>query len=246
MTGSNKGIGKAIALKLAENGADIVVHGRDPGSARDVIDQIEAQGRRAVFEPADLLNYREVKSMVDIALTKLGRIDILIASGAAQKPGQLGLFEKIDPMRYMEFLSVPIVPRLNCVRAVLDHMKERQYGKIVLIVSDAGRMPSPAESLLGASNAGSIFATKVLAREFLRYQIRINAVSTTVTANTPGFEFAMSGDARAVFEKAAARIPLGINKPEHLADAALFFASEESDQITGQTLSINGGLSFPN
>lgn len=245
MTGANKGIGKAIALKLAENGADIVVHGRERDSSEGAVRQIEEMGRRAAFEAADLLDYAEVKAMVDRGVSRFGRIDILVANGAAQKPGQLGFFEKIEPTRYMEFLSVPIIPRLNCVRAVFDHMKERRYGKIVLIVSDAGRVPTPAESLLGASNAGMIFATKVLAREFLRYKIRINAIATTVTADTPGFEFAMSGEAKAVFEKAVSRIPLGINKPGQLADAALYFASEESDQITGQTLSINGGLSFP-
>lgn len=244
VTGGNQGIGRAIALKLAESGADVVINARNPELAGQVMSQIKARGRRALFEPGDIMDYDSVKRMVDRAIARMGKVDIMVANGGAGEPPPR-FFHDIDPSEYGAYLQTRQFSRLYCVRAVLDHMRERGYGKIVIITSDAGRVPTPRESLIGSAAAGLVLLTKALAREFLRWHIRINTICTTVTRDTPGYEKAMSSEARHLFQKATERMPFGLNSPDDLAEAALFLASPESDQITGQVLSINGGLSFP-
>jgi 3-oxoacyl-[acyl-carrier protein] reductase len=248
VTGSTRDIGKAIALKLAENGADVVVNGRDSERGLQVVEQIKAMGRRAIFERADLYSYAEVRQMANNAIAQLGKIDILVASGAAGAPGGAPrFFRDIEPDNYMVFATSRWFSRANCIRAVLDHMIERSYGKIIIITTDAGRVPTPAESMNGAAAAAVILMTRALANEFSRWKIRVNCLSITVTeTETMKRTLASSQEPVAkVFRKAAERIPFGMDKPEDVAEAALFFASPDSDQITGAILSINGGLSFP-
>lgn len=241
--GSTKGIGRAIALRYAENGADIVVNGRDPASAQLVIDQIRSLGRRAIFGKADLVNFQEVKLMTENAISQMGKIDILVANGGAGPPSAQ-FFRETDPDLYMDYARTRWLSRAYLIKSVLEHMIQRQTGKIVIITTDAGRVPTPGESMVGGSGAAVVMMAKVMAREFARWQIRVNTICTTVTRDTPSFERALASDAGKVFRKAEAKMPFGINKPEDIAEAALFFASEESNQITGQTLSVNGGLSF--
>ena len=249
LAGSSQGIGSAIALKLAENGADVVINGRSPESGVDIVNKILEMGRKAIFEKADVTVYREVKDMVDRTLQKMPGIDILVASGGVVSRGNIitapNFFREIDPDAYIDFFDSQYFSRLYCVRAVLDHMIERERGKIVLISTDAGRWPTPGESLPGGAGAALVMTTKVLANEFARWGIRINTIATTVTKDTPGLEFvASSGPVGKIFRRAMERQPFPISAND-IAEAALFLSSEASDQITGQTLSVNGGLCFP-
>jgi 3-oxoacyl-[acyl-carrier protein] reductase len=247
VAGSSAGIGKAIALKLAKNGADIALNGRNPASATKVTKQIEELGRKVVFEKADITDYQEIKQAVDDTITKLGKIDILIASGGVTGADFVAdFFEKTDPTLYGVYAARNWLPRLYCVRAVLDHMIERRAGKIIIITTDAGRWPTPAECLAGATGAATIMATKVLAQELGRWQIRVNAISLSPIKDTPGFDYVIqrSPSLAHVFDKALAKQPFPVTA-EDVAEAALFFASDDSNAITGQILSINGGLCFP-
>ena len=246
VTGSTRGIGKTIALALAENGADIVVNGRSREHGLEVVNSIKGMGREAAFENADIHNYQEVKQMVANILERLGKIDILVANGGGGPESPMPeLFHKIDPDVYIGYAKTYWLCRANCIRAVLDHMIERKAGKIININTDAGRIPTPGESMVGAGAAAMNQMTKVFAKEFSRWLIRINTICITVTEGTPGFDRALAGGVGHVFKKAEKGMPFGINKPHHVSDAVLFFASENSDQITGQILSVNGGLSFP-
>lgn len=247
VTGSSKGIGRAIALRFAENGADVVVNARNQGPALEVVEEIKGLGRRAYFEQADIYSYPEVKRMVRNAAQEFGKVDILVASGGAAGPPPQ-FFHQIDPESYPDCIESHLLTRLYCIRAAIDHMMERQGGKIIAITTDAGRTPTPGESLIGAGAAALVLMTKVLAQEIARSHIRINTICTTVTKDTPGYEAAMADDSTylfKLFKKAEERIPFGMNKPDDIAQLALFLASEDSDQITGQIFSINGGLSFP-
>jgi hypothetical protein len=141
-----------------------------------------------------------------------------------------------------------VTENLYAVRAVLDHMMARQSGKIIIVTTDAGRMPTKGESLIGGAAAAVVLMTKALAMELARTKIHINTICTTVTKDTPGYEKAtsMQGTRIAdIFKKAEERMPFGMNKPDDIAQLALFLASKDSNQITGQIFSISGGLSFP-
>ncbi len=113
------------------------------------------------------------------------------------------------------------------------------------MTSDAGRTPTPRESLIGSAAAGLVVMTKVMASEFARWQIRVNCLCLTLIQDTPAQRGVMATEARHVFDKVIERARLGIPNADDVAEAALFFASPQSDRITGQILSINGGLSFP-
>lgn len=247
VTGSSKGIGRAIALKFAGNGADIVVNARNRAPALEVVEQVKGLGRKACFEQADIWNYQEIEQMVHKAVQEFGQIDILVASGGGGGvPPQP--FHDIDPALYIDTIESHLLSRLYCIRAVLDHMMERQRGKIIIITTDAGRTPTKGESLIGGAAAAVVLMTKVLAQEYAPWQIRINTICTTITKDTPGYEYAMANPDTPIFKifkKAEERMPFGINKPDDIAQLALFLASEDSNQITGQIFSISGGLSFP-
>jgi 2-hydroxycyclohexanecarboxyl-CoA dehydrogenase len=247
VTGSTKGIGKAMALTLARNGADIVLNGRSQEHALPVLEEIRGMGRQVWFEEADIWDYREVRRMVDRTVERCGKVDILVASGAGGgAPPEF--FNKIDPELYVDTVRSHLLSRLYCVRAVLDHMMERQKGKIIMITTDAGRTPTPRESLIGGAAAALVLMTKVIAQETARWQIRINTICTTVTKDTPGYDFAMADPTShiyRIFKKAEERMPFGMNRPDDIAQLALFLASEDSNQMTGQVFSVSGGLSFP-
>ncbi|MFH1626107.1 MAG: SDR family oxidoreductase [Pseudomonadota bacterium] len=249
ITGSSSGVGRTIALKFSENGADVVINGRSPETGVKTVNEIKELGRQAIFEQADITIYSEVKGMADRVLERMSQIDILVVSGGSAGHGGAiaapNFFRELHPDDYIAHINSQYFSRLYCVRAVLDHMIERRSGKIVLLGTDAGRWPTPGESVIGGAGAALVLTTKVLAGEFARWGIRINTISTTVTRDSPALDqVALSGPAGKVFQKAMEKQPFPLTAND-IAEAALFLASEASDQITGQTLSVNGGLCFP-
>jgi 2-hydroxycyclohexanecarboxyl-CoA dehydrogenase len=245
VAGSSYGIGRAVAVKLAQNGADIIVNGRNEEKGQETVEHIQSMGHRAIFEKADVTDYSQVKQMVGNSIQRLGKIDILVASGGRPaKEAGLQFFRETDPEEYISYAQSQWFSRLHCVRGVLDHMVERQSGKIVMITTDAGRWPTPGECMSGGAAAALVIATKVLAREFARWKIRINTICLTVTRDTPDLETMLSSPIARIGKKALERQPFPTTSND-VAEAALFLASPASDQITGQILSVNGGLSFP-
>jgi 3-oxoacyl-[acyl-carrier protein] reductase len=247
VTGSSAGIGKAIALELAKSGADIVLNGRHKAPAREVIEEISDLGRKVVFEKADVTDYREIQRAVDDALAKLTKIDILIASGGVRDSGlKCNPFEKTDPASFVRYAELQWLSRLYCARAVSDHMIARRAGKIIMITTDAGRWPTPIDSLASTAGAAIVMATKNLAKELGRWQIRVNAICLPPIKDTPAFDYATGSSAALarVFEKAFVEQLFQVTAAD-VAKVALFFSSDDSNAITGQILSVNGGLCFP-
>ncbi len=251
VTGGSKGIGRAVSLRLAEAGADVLVAARRADAAGDVLNAIRSQGRRATFLPVDLVDCDSVNAMVQEAVARFGQVDIVVASGAGGRAFPR-LFVDTDPHSFPAYFEGTIFARLYTIAAALPHLRERGYGKIVVVTTDAGRVPTPAESLIGGAAAGLIFMVRAMAREVARFGIRVNAVSTTLTRDTPPWERWMrdheGGSSEVLdraFEKIAKRAPFGMNEPGDVAEAVLFFASPASDQMTGATLSVNGGISYP-
>jgi 2-hydroxycyclohexanecarboxyl-CoA dehydrogenase len=178
-------------------------------------------------------------------------VDVLVASGGPREPRPL-LFASSTPEHSVALLQSRLFPRLYALHAAVAHMRDRAYGKIVLLTTDAARTPTPSEAIIGAAGASVMFLTRALGAELARYGIRVNAIATTLTTGTPPHDEylrAVEGGANETimkaFAKAEQRVKFRINTPDDLAEYVLFLASPESDQISGSTLSINGGLSFP-
>jgi 3-oxoacyl-[acyl-carrier protein] reductase len=166
--------------------------------------------------------------------------------GKKQPPIPIPYPYEMDPLTdYLGCVNTQQFSRLYIIHALLDQMRKQAYGKIVIVTTDAGRVPTPRETMIGSAAAGLVMATKVMAGEFARWQIRVNCLSMTLIKDTPALKEVMASEARHVFQKAIDRARLGIPTAEEVAEAALFLASPQSDKITGQILSINGGLSFP-
>lgn len=244
VTGSTSGVGKAIALELADRGADVVVNGLTQEKGRRLVDEIEDGGQRARFVRADITDYGEMERLVETAVDELGGLDILVGSGGATgKDVMPDFFRDQDPSDHPEFVETHYLGRIYPIKAALEPMIETGGGRIVNISSDAGRVPTPGESGVGGPFAAVMMATRALAQELARWDIRVNTVSVSVVADTPGLDRDLAeSEMSHVFEKALELQDFPVSS-EDIAEAAAFLAGERP--ITGQILSVNGGVSFP-
>jgi len=242
ITGAGKGIGRAIALKLAENGADIVVNDIDRPAAEEVAEQIKALGRRALIAIADVADYEAVRQMVKEAVQELGHIDILVNNAGWDK--KIEPFIKNQPEDWEKIININFKGPIYCTRAVAEHMMQRKSGKIINISSDAGRVGSFGEAVYSGCKGGLIALAKVWAREFARDGIRVNTICPGLV-DTPLYRKLKEDEfGKKILERVEAMMLFGLGQPEDTANAVLFFASDASNHITGQVLSVSGGLTF--
>lgn len=247
VVGGSQSLGRSIAVEFARNGARVGVCSRAAPQPPAAIQQITDAGGEGIWLPGDMRDPASMQEVVSRIVARFGRLDVLVVSGAPEgvRPD---LFIDMDPGQYMKTMESQFISRLTCLRAALPHMIEQGYGKIVFVTSDAGRIPTPGESLVGAAAAALIFFVKAAGKELAAKGIRINGLATTLVSGTPIHEGAMRFGPDHVLSKAFAKIdaltPFRMNTPEDLARAALFLAGTDSDQISGTVISINGGLSF--
>ena len=237
VTGAGSGIGRAVAERLAEAGAAVGVADLRKEAAEATIERIEALGGRAVSLPVDVTSWEECRGAAAQAEEELGPIDILVNGAAVWTVAK---FLDLEPEDWAKDLAVGLAGTLHATRAFLPAMVERQRGSIVSISSDAGRVGEPNLVVYSAAKAGVVGFTKALAKEVGRFGIRVNCVAPGTT-HTPGAEglIEMWGE-----EKMARAYPLGrIGEPIDIANAVLFLASDLSDWVTGQVLSVSGGYS---
>lgn len=235
VTGGASGIGRAVAIRLSEEGAKVAVADLNCDGARTVADEV--RGHPLTVDVTDL---DAVRSAVDEAASVLGPIDGLVncAGWTTIKP-----FVETNGDMWRRAIDVNLVGTINVVRAVLDGMTERKRGSIVLVSSDAGRVGSGGEAVYSGAKAGVIGFAKAIAREVSRHGIRVNVVCPGPT-DTPMMAAASEESARRT-EAILKAIPFRrLGSPEELAAAIVFLASEDASYITGQTLSVNGGLSM--
>jgi 2-hydroxycyclohexanecarboxyl-CoA dehydrogenase len=250
--GGSRGIGRATARDLAANGASVTVTGRADGPGADFCAELREAGHQARFQSADLLRSDEVTAVLEETQALFGRLDICVSSGAPRLPLPKPLAET-DAASAMELFTSRFTPRLWALFAAGQIMSRQGYGKIVLLTTDAGRIPTRSETIAGSAAAAVIFLTRAAAREFASAGVRINAVSTTLTRQTPSFEAFHAADTGSghadvihqVFAQAERRAAFGLNQAADVAALVVFLCSPESDQVSGATVSINGGLSFP-
>ncbi len=239
VTGGGRGIGAAIALKLAEYGADVVVADLDAQTAESTSEQISGQyDVRSLAMQIDVTDLDQTKRLVSDTISQLGGLDILVNNVGwddAQK------FWETSPEFWNKVIDINLRGPLNCCFSAIHHMIEKGSGKIVSIASDAGRVGSSGETVYSGCKGGVIAMTKSLAREVARYQINVNSVCPGPT-DTPGHVEQTTPKLREALKRA---IPFGrVATPEEIANAVLFFASPLSDFITGQVLSVSGGLTM--
>lgn len=245
ITGGTAGIGLQIARTFLDAGATVVVNGRDPDRGAAAVRTLASE--RASFEAGDSRDPNQARRVADRVASAHGRIDILVTSGgAAAKPP--ALFTRLEDDDFVGVFRDQFLNRVFPIRAALPHMQAKG-GSIIIVGTDAGRHATVGEALHGGMGAAKIMLTKTLAREFARWKIRVNCLALTITGGTDALAQIMEREqdawARELFSKALQRFPFGRPPmPEEVASAALFFASDDSSQITGQTLSVNGGLSF--
>jgi len=242
VTGAARGLGRATALKLATEGADVAIWELSMDGAQETADGVKALGRRALVQAVDVTRPDEVYAAAPKVIAELGQIDILVndAGIASAAPTILDL----DDERWAQELSVNLSGTYYCTKAVLGHMIERRSGKIVNISSMAGEFGRQNTSAgYAASKAGVLGLTMSVAASVAKYGINVNAVCPGVIIT----EFHAIYSAEQL-EALQVGIPFnreGVEgahgKPEDIANAVLFLASSESDYITGTRLRVNGG-----
>lgn len=235
VTGASRGIGKAVALKLAAEGADLVVTATSLEAARMTADEIIQLGGKALALKIDVSVTEEVESLLHKTIEEFGRVDILINNAGITRDGLLLRMKDAD---WNAVLDVNLKGAFNCTREAAKYMTKARYGRIVNIGSVVGEMGNAGQVNYCASKAGMFGLTKATARELAKRNITVNAVS-------PGFiETDMTGVlSEKVKENLLQQIPLErLGQPEDIAAAVYFLVSAQSGYITGHVLSVNGGM----
>jgi len=242
VTGAGGGIGRGIAVKFATLGANVGVADIKQDGARDTVSLVEKAGTKGLAMNTDITSPTQVQAMVKKTLETFGQVDILINNAGWDK---IEPFVKNSPELWDRVIAINLKGPIHCTRAVLDPMMERKYGKIISISSDAGRVGSTGEAVYSACKGGIIAFTKTMAREMARYQINVNCVCPGAT-DTPLLAEITGGETGAkIIEAMVKAVPFRrLGKPEDIAGAVAFLASDEASFITGQTLSVSGGLTM--
>ncbi len=240
VTGAAQGIGRAIASRLAAEGAAVAIADINAAAAESTAAELRSAGAKALAVKLDVTNLGDAEAAAAVTERELGAIDILVNNAGWDK---LEPFIESAPETWDKIIAINYRGVLNCCRAIAPRMKARGAGKIVSIASDAGRVGSTGEAVYAGCKAAIIGFSKTLARELARYNVNVNVVCPGPT-ETALLRDAMAGR-EGVLESMARGIPFRrLGKPEDLAGAVAFFASSDSDYATGQVISISGGLTM--
>lgn len=236
VTGASRGLGRAIALELAEKGADIVVnYAGSKQRAEEVVEEIKSLGRRSFAVQADVSSEEDVKNMVKKTIDEFGQLDILVNNAGITKDN---LLMRMKEDEFDQVININLKGVFLCTKAVTRQMMRQRRGKIINVASIVGVRGNPGQANYVAAKAGVIGLTKTTAQELASRNILVNAVA-------PGF---ITTDMTDVLtekqrETILSLVPLArLGKPEDVARVVRFLASEDADYITGQTIHIDGGM----
>ena len=242
VTGGAQGIGRAIALRLAKDGANVALLDLNEDIARQTASEIEGLGVKALAFGCDATSYDQVKAAVDQVQQKWQTIDILINNAGMDRAQRFvdtdqALWDLIINVNYRSFLIASHV----CI----PYMINQNSGNIVSLGSDAGRIGNPGEVLYCGTKAAIMASSKALAKELARYNIRVNAVSPGPVRTALWDQLHEGEKGQKVTQAVERAIPLRrLGTPEDVADVVAFFVGDDSRYLTGQVLSIDGGLTM--
>lgn len=243
VTGGGGGIGGATCRRFAAEGAKVAVLDRDPVAAEKVAAGIRDSGGQALALACDITDRAGIDAAIARVSAELGPIDVLVnnAGWDVFLP-----FTKTTPEQWERLIAINLVGALHMHHAVLPGMVERRRGRIVNIASDAARVGSSGEAVYAACKGGLVSFSKTLAREHARHGITVNVVCPGPTDTALFADYKQGAGNPEKLEEAFRRsIPLGrIGQPDDLPGAILFFASDDAGYVTGQVLSVSGGLSM--
>ena len=237
VTGSGQGIGREIALKLADQGASIVISDVNAATAKEVASEIEAKNGKSIAIPANVAVADEVSKLVEQTLSSFGHIDILVNNAGITRDGLLLRMSEAD---WDLVLNINLKGAFICTQAVLRHMIRQRWGRIVNIASVVGLTGNAGQANYAASKAGLIGLTKTTAREVASRAITVNAVAPGFIDT--GMTQKLSENVKQEFLK---QVPVGyFGLPKDVAYAVAFLVSEEAHYITGQVINVNGGMAM--
>jgi 3-oxoacyl-[acyl-carrier protein] reductase len=236
VTGASRGLGRAIALELARRGAKVVVnYAKDADGAQSVVSAIREAGGEAQAVQADVSDFKAAEGLIKATVEAYGALDILVNNAGTTRDTLIMMMSEAD---WDTVLQTNLKSAFNCSRAAVRTMMRKRYGRIINMTSVVGIAGNAGQTNYAASKAGLIGFTKALAREVAPRNITVNAIA-------PGFvPTALTNDLPAELKEASLKtIPLGRwGTPEEVAYATAFLASDEAAYITGQVLSVDGGM----
>lgn len=245
VTGSSAGIGFEIAAHLAEAGVPrVAISGRDSARGEAAVAALRTRAPRcdARFFAADLGRPEQAKTLVDAVAAAFGGLDILVTS----IPGHLSPqpFHLVPVEAFAEQLQSHLGSVMFTCHAAMPHMMAREGGAIINLSSDAAKIATPGEAIQGACKAGVVMFTRTLALEAGRFGIRVNAITPSIVKDTSAYTRVMASEfSQKLFAKAEAKAKLGVATPADLAPLAVFLAGPGASKLTGQAISVNGGIS---
>lgn len=240
VTGAGRGIGREIARTLASKSMKVIVSDVNRENAEETVSIVQNEGGEAVAVYCDVTNLASVQEAVASSLTHFQTIDVLVNNAGWDK---IEPFLKSEPTTWKTIIDINMMGQIHTCKEVLPVMIKNGYGKVINIASDSGRVGSSGEAVYSAAKGGVIAFTKTLAREMARHKLNINCIAPG-PADTPLFqEIGLQNEGiAAALEKA---IPFRrLAQPSDIANAVAYFASDEAGYVTGQTLSVNGGLTM--
>ncbi len=238
VTGGSRGIGRAIALELAARGAAVLVnYNKSPESADEVVKMIEDSGGKGATFQADVSDFKQAEGLVKFAVEKFGDLSILVNNAGITKDTVIMMMSEAD---WDAVINTNLKSTFNCSKAAVKHMMRKRTGRIINMASVAGQMGNPGQTNYSASKGGQIAFTKSLAREVAARNITVNAIA-------PGFVDTeiLKAMPPETLQAALKLVPLArLAKPEEIAYAAAFLASDQAAFITGQVLGVDGGMAM--
>ncbi len=242
VTGGGGGIGRAICLRLAQQGVTVGVFDKNADAAAATADAASAAGGRAIAQVVDITDYAAVAAAVAAFEQSAGPVDVLVNNAGWDK---FAYFLETEPALWDQLIAINLKGPINLHHAVLKGMQQRRRGRVISIASDAGRVGSSMEAVYSACKGGIIAFTKTMAREMARSGVTLNAVcpGPTETALLAGFLEGAQG--QKIYEGLKRAIPLGrLGQPDDIPGIVAFLASDDASFITGQVISVSGGLTM--